>query len=80
MLGEVTPEAVAMLQAADAIVRSMKSDGSVSIKKVWQAFAVLLPIQTVGVMGDLRTYENVVALRASHQYRWHDRRLGAVAA
>ena len=32
--------------------------------KVWQAFAVLLPVQTVGVMGDLRTYENVCALRA----------------
>ena len=63
ILGEVTRERVAILQEADAIyIESMKAAGLYD--KIWQAGAVLLPIQTVGVMGDDRTYEQVIALRA----------------
>jgi len=62
ILGEVTPARLAVLREADAIVlEEMKAKGF--YRQVWQAFAVLLPIKTVGVMGDERTYENVVALR-----------------
>ena len=63
ILGEVTPERVQNLQNADAIFieELRKADW---YDKIWQAFAVLLPISTVGVMGDQRTYENVIALRA----------------
>jgi GMP synthase (glutamine-hydrolysing) len=62
ILGEVTPERLAILREADAIVlEEMKAGGF--YRQVWQAFAVLLPIKTVGVMGDERTYENVIALR-----------------
>ncbi|MFW5802710.1 MAG: glutamine-hydrolyzing GMP synthase [Verrucomicrobiota bacterium] len=62
ILGEVTPERVRLLQEADRIVlQEMKTSGW--YHRVWQSFAVLLPIQTVGVMGDNRTYENAVALR-----------------
>jgi GMP synthase (glutamine-hydrolysing) len=62
ILGEVTPERLAILREADAIVlEEMKTGGF--YRQVWQAFAVLLPIKTVGVMGDERTYENVIALR-----------------
>lgn len=62
ILGEVTRERVQILQAADSIVmQEMKSAGW--YRKVWQSFAVLLPVCTVGVMGDNRTYENAVALR-----------------
>jgi GMP synthase (glutamine-hydrolysing) len=63
VLGEVTPERVATLQEADDIfLRELRSQGLYG--KTAQAFAVLLPVSTVGVMGDYRTYENVVALRA----------------
>jgi len=63
ILGEVTRDRLNILRQADVIVlEEMKRAGL--YKKVWQSFAVLLPIQTVGVMGDERTYENVVALRA----------------
>ena len=63
VLGPVTKKALALLQEADAIfVESLRESGLYD--EVWQAFAVLLPVQTVGVMGDLRTYENVCALRA----------------
>lgn len=63
ILGEVTPERVHKLQAADAIfIEELRSHGW--YEKIWQAFAVLLPVHSVGVMGDQRTYENVVALRA----------------
>ncbi len=63
ILGEVTPERVAMLQEADDIVVSeIKRAGL--YKKVWQSFAVLLPVKSVGVMGDQRTYANAVAIRA----------------
>ncbi|MAZ93266.1 MAG: glutamine-hydrolyzing GMP synthase [Lentimicrobiaceae bacterium] len=63
ILGEVTPERVRILQEVDHIyISNMKSYGLYD--KVWQAAAILLPVQSVGVMGDERTYENVVALRA----------------
>jgi GMP synthase (glutamine-hydrolysing) len=51
-----------MLRAADEIVMS-EIERSRVLDRVWQSFAVLLPVKTVGVMGDERTYENVVALR-----------------
>ena len=61
--GEITPEAVATLQEADAIyLDEIRKAGLYDA--IWQAFAVLLPVKTVGVMGDARTYENVCALRA----------------
>jgi GMP synthase (glutamine-hydrolysing) len=61
--GEVTAERVAILQQADRIfIDALRESGWYD--KVWQAFAVLLPVRTVGVMGDGRTYESVVALRA----------------
>lgn len=63
ILGEVTPEQVELLQKADAIVRSEIENHDVR-KDLWQFFAVLLPIKAVGVMGDGRTYEQVVAIRA----------------
>lgn len=63
ILSDVTPEKVHMLQEADAIfINGLKEWGLYD--KVWQAGAMLLPVQSVGVMGDERTYENVVALRA----------------
>ena len=62
ILGEVTPARLAVLREADAIVME-EMQKSNFYRKVWQAFAVLLPVRTVGVMGDERTYENVVALR-----------------
>src|SRR5947207_15823180 len=62
ILGEVTPERLSILREADTIVQS-EMEASDWYYRVWQSFAVLLPIQTVGVMGDQRTYENTVALR-----------------
>jgi len=63
IMGEVNLERLEILRLADVIVlEEMKKSGW--YRKVWQSFAVLLPIQTVGVMGDGRTYENVIALRA----------------
>ncbi|MFO0530659.1 glutamine-hydrolyzing GMP synthase, partial [Brevundimonas sp.] len=61
--GEITPDAVAALQEADAIyLDEIRKAGLYD--DIWQAFAVLLPVKTVGVMGDARTYEKVLALRA----------------
>jgi GMP synthase (glutamine-hydrolysing) len=61
--GEITPDAVKTLQDADAIyLDEIRKAGLYD--KIWQAFAVLLPVKTVGVMGDARTYEKVLALRA----------------
>ncbi|MBX3476082.1 MAG: glutamine-hydrolyzing GMP synthase [Brevundimonas sp.] len=61
--GEITPDAVATLQEADAIyLDEIRKAGLYD--EIWQAFAVLLPVKTVGVMGDARTYEKVLALRA----------------
>jgi GMP synthase (glutamine-hydrolysing) len=63
ILGEVTPERVALLQEADAIfLDELRAAGW--YEKSSQAFSVLLPVKSVGVMGDFRTYENVLALRA----------------
>jgi GMP synthase (glutamine-hydrolysing) len=63
ILGVVTPARLAILRAVDTIVvREIKDAGL--YRTLWQAFAVLLPVRTVGVMGDERTYENVVAIRA----------------
>jgi GMP synthase (glutamine-hydrolysing) len=63
ILGDVTPERLAVLREADAIyLEEIREAGLYD--EIWQAFAVLLPVQSVGVMGDARTYENVLALRA----------------
>ncbi|MCB0320824.1 MAG: glutamine-hydrolyzing GMP synthase, partial [Bdellovibrionales bacterium] len=63
ILGEVTRERIDMLQRADAIyLQEVRAAGL--YEQIWQSFAVLLPVNTVGVMGDERTYENAVALRA----------------
>ncbi len=63
ILGEVTPERVALLQEVDNIFINGLREHDL-YDQVWQAFAVLLPVDSVGVMGDERTYEKVVALRA----------------
>jgi GMP synthase (glutamine-hydrolysing) len=63
ILGDITPEKVELLQKADRIfIEELHNFGL--YKDVWQAFTVLLPILSVGVMGDFRTYEKTVALRA----------------
>src|SRR5262249_29153829 len=63
ILGEVTRPRLDLLRRADAIVaEEIKKEGWYA--RLWQSFAVLLPIQSVGVMGDERTYENTVAIRA----------------
>jgi len=65
IIGAVTRERLEVLRAADAIVREeIERAASALDFRVWQYFAVLTPIQTVGVMGDERTYENVLAIRA----------------
>jgi GMP synthase (glutamine-hydrolysing) len=63
ILGDITPEKVSLLQQADAIfINALKAEGWYD--KVWQAGVILLPVKSVGVMGDERTYEQAVALRA----------------
>jgi GMP synthase (glutamine-hydrolysing) len=63
ILGDITPEKVNLLQQADAIfINALKIEGWYD--KVWQAGVILLPVKSVGVMGDERTYEQAVALRA----------------
>jgi len=63
ILGDITPEKVSILQEVDAIfINGLKESGLYN--DVWQAGAILLPVNSVGVMGDERTYEKVVALRA----------------
>jgi GMP synthase (glutamine-hydrolysing) len=62
ILGEVTPERLSILREADTVVES-EMEAADWYYKVWQSFAVLLPVQSVGVMGDQRTYENTVVLR-----------------
>ena len=62
IIGSVSPDRIEILRNADAIVmEEIKASGL--YLHIWQAFAVLLPVKSVGVMGDMRTYENVIALR-----------------
>ncbi len=63
ILGEVTAERLAVLREADAVVRDEIARDGLQ-KSVWQSFCVLLPVKTVGVMGDERTYEDVIAVRS----------------
>jgi GMP synthase (glutamine-hydrolysing) len=63
VLGEVTTDRLDLLRDADAVVQEEVRAAGLE-RQVWQAFAVLLPVKTVGVMGDFRTYANVIALRA----------------
>ena len=63
MIGEITEKRLSVLRKVDAIlIEEIRAAGY--YKKLWQSFAVLLPIKSVGVMGDKRTYENIVAIRA----------------
>jgi len=63
VLGEVTADRLNVLREVDAVyLQEIRASGLYDA--IWQAFAVLLPVRAVGVMGDARTYENVVALRA----------------
>jgi len=63
ILGEIDKKKIEILRKADAIfLEELKAKNYYN--KVWQAFAVFLPVQSVGVMGDKRTYENVIALRS----------------
>jgi GMP synthase (glutamine-hydrolysing) len=65
IMGEVTTEGVRMLQEADDIlVSEIKKAGL--YREIWQSFGVLLPVKSVGVMGDIRTYEHSLAIRAVH--------------
>ena len=63
VLGEITKERLDILREADEIFINELHNSNI-YDNIWQAFAVLLPVQSVGVMGDSRTYENVAALRA----------------
>lgn len=63
ILGEVTEKRIEMVRNADKIVEE-EIRQSLIYDKIWQAFAVLLPLRTVGVMGDARTYQEVIAIRA----------------
>jgi GMP synthase (glutamine-hydrolysing) len=63
VLGEITKERCDVLREADAIFLEELHKAGL-YRKIWQAFTVLLPVNTVGVMGDNRTYENAVAIRA----------------
>ena len=63
ILGEITPDKITVLQSADEIyINELKKNDLYD--EIWQAFAVLLPVQSVGVMGDERTYQNTLVLRA----------------
>jgi len=65
IMGEITPEGVRMLQEADDIlITEIKKAGL--YRQIWQSFCVLLPVRSVGVMGDIRTYEHTLAIRAVH--------------
>ena len=78
IIGEVTPEKVAILQHADAIVREEIRHAGLD-REIWQAFAVLPDIRSVGVMGDERTYAHPDHHPRRHQRRRHDGRLGPAA-
>ena len=63
IVGEVTKDRLRILREADAVfIEELKKFGE--YERIWQAFAALLPVKVVGVMGDARTYEYVIALRA----------------
>ncbi|GAC1336395.1 MAG: glutamine-hydrolyzing GMP synthase [Myxococcales bacterium] len=65
VLGEITEENLALVRRADAIVQEEVAQADAALRaRLWQAFAVLLPVRSVGVMGDERTYESACALRA----------------
>ena len=78
ILGAVSAEKATMLQEADAIYTQALRDSGL-YNEVWQAGAILLPVQSVGVMGDERTYEFTIALRAVTSVDGMDGRLGASA-
>ena len=63
ILGEVTPRRLDLLRRADAVVAEEVRRAGL-YRRLWQSFAVLLPLRTVGVMGDERTYEHTIAVRA----------------
>ena len=63
IIGDITKERISILQEADQIFIDILKEKN-EYDKIWQAFAVLIPVKTVGVMGDLRTYENLIGLRA----------------
>ncbi|MGD8368654.1 MAG: glutamine-hydrolyzing GMP synthase [Desulfobacterales bacterium] len=63
IIGEITPRRLSVLREVDAILlEEIRKNGY--YRKLWQSFAVLLPIKSVGIMGDQRTYENIAAIRA----------------
>ena len=63
IIGEVTEKRLDILRKADAVLmEEIRAAGH--YRKLWQSFAVLLPIRSVGIMGDQRTYENVIVIRA----------------
>ncbi len=68
VVGEITPERLELLRKADAIVRHEIEQKPEIRMKLYQYFAVLLPLKTVGVMGDERTYEQVIAVKAFHSH------------
>jgi GMP synthase (glutamine-hydrolysing) len=63
IIGEVTEKRLAILRKADVILMDEIRAANL-YRKLWQSFAVLLPIKSVGIMGDQRTYENIVSIRA----------------
>ena len=63
IIGEITQERIDILQEADRIYMDILQEDNI-YDKIWQAFSVLIPVKTVGVMGDQRTYENLLAIRA----------------
>ncbi|MEE2822296.1 MAG: glutamine-hydrolyzing GMP synthase [Acidobacteriota bacterium] len=65
IIGEITPARLEILREADHIVEQ-EIRAANFYTKIWQSFAILLPVKSVGVMGDNRTYENVIAIRAVH--------------
>jgi GMP synthase (glutamine-hydrolysing) len=63
IIGEITPKRLSILKEVDAVlIEEIRAAGY--YRKLWQSFAVLLPLKSVGIMGDQRTYENIVAIRA----------------
>jgi GMP synthase (glutamine-hydrolysing) len=63
IIGEITERRLAVLRKADAILQE-EIRANHLYRKLWQAFAILLPLKSVGIMGDQRTYENIIAIRA----------------